>query len=148
MPYILPSWVSETCILAGWCVAMLFAVVYTLKAPWWETQMGRNLFFFDIAVAMALTPGTLKYIFAVDIEGEFYQWFVVGDLILITFLVAHRGYLLLKVQDGWNDWARELFTGSRNLYARARGRKRGNPPGGAGDASVPDGASAGSCSSS
>jgi hypothetical protein len=51
---------------------------------------------------MALTPGTLKYALNVDIEGEFYQWFVVGDLILVTFLVAHRGYLLLRIQAGWN----------------------------------------------
>jgi hypothetical protein len=147
MPYILPAWVSETCILAGWITAMLFAVVYTMKAEWWATWMGRNLFFFDIAVAMALTPGTLKYMFNVNIEGEFYQWFVVGDLILVTLLVAHRGYLLWKVQDGWNDWVLTLVTRSRDLYAQVRGRKRGDPSGGAGDAPVPDGAGAGRSSS-
>jgi hypothetical protein len=102
MPYILPVWVAESCILGGWFTAVLFNVLYTLKAPWWATWMGRNLFFFDLAVAMALTPGTLRYAFGVDIDGEFYQWFVVGDLVLVTALVIHRGYLLLSVQAGWN----------------------------------------------
>lgn len=125
MPYILPSWVSETCIFAGWITAMLFATLYTLKAPWWATQMGRNLFGFDLAVAMALTPGFVKYAFDATITGEFYQWFVVGDLVLVVFLVAHRGFLMLKVQAGWNWYpARTLVKRSRDLYARLRGRKQ------------------------
>jgi len=124
MPYFLPSWVSETCILAGWITAMLFATLYTLKAPWWLSQMGRNLFGFDLAVAMALTPGFVKYAFDATITGEFYQWFVVGDLVLVTMLVAHRGFLLLRVQKGWNWQHRDVVHSSPpDIPAGSAGKK-------------------------
>jgi hypothetical protein len=97
-----PVWADHTAVVACWLVALLFAVVYSLKAPWWATWMGRNLFFFDVAVAAALTPGVLKYLFGVNPAGAFYAWFLVADLAAVTLLVLHRGYLLLRVQAGWN----------------------------------------------
>lgn len=135
MPYVIPSWVSETAIIGGWITAMLFALLYTLKAPWWSTQMGRNIIGFDIGVAMALTPGFLQYAFGMNADTEFFQWLVVGDLILISFLVLQRGWLLLKVQPGWNDWVVTLARQVSGLYARFRGRKREDP--GPPDAPVP-----------
>jgi hypothetical protein len=127
MPYVLPSWVSETCIMTGWITAVLFAILYTLKAPWWETQMGRNILGFDIGVAMALTPGFLQDAFGMDSDTEFFQWLVVGDLVIISALIVHRGYLLLKVQRDWNSWVIALATGVRGLYVRLR-RKQESPP--------------------
>lgn len=100
--YQLPVWADHTVIISCWGAAVLFAIIYTLKAPWWTTWMGRNLFFFDIAVAGALTPGMLKYFFNVDPLSAMYAWFLVADLTAVTLLILHRGYLLLKVQAGWN----------------------------------------------
>lgn len=79
--------------------------------------MGQNIFFFDVAVAGALTPGIMKYLFNVNPAGEFYQWFLVGDLIAVAMLVLHRTYLLMKVQDGWN-WNPAAW-----LLARWRNRR-------------------------
>lgn len=97
-----PVWLDHTVVAGGWLVALLFATLYSLKAPWWATWMGRNLFAFDMAVAAALTPGTLKYLFGVDPAGAFYAWFLVVDLTAVMLLILHRGILLWRVQAGWN----------------------------------------------
>jgi hypothetical protein len=100
--YQLPAWADHTVVICCWGAAVLFAVLYSLKAPWWRSWMGRNLFAFDIAVAGALTPGLLKYLFDVDPASAVYAWFLVADLSAVTLLILHRGFLLWRVQSGWN----------------------------------------------
>lgn len=103
--YILPVWASNLAVVAPWCVAVLFAVIYTLKAPWWRTWMGRNLFFFDIAVAVAMTPGFVHAVFGMSEDTEFFQWLLVADLSVVSLLILQRCILLFRVQKGWN-WVR------------------------------------------
>jgi hypothetical protein len=122
--YQLPGWLDHTVVIACWSASVLFAVLYTLKAPWWSSWMGRNLFALDICIAGALTPGLLKYLFDVNPLGAVYAWFEVVDLTAVTVVVLHRTWLLYKANDGWNDWLLNLSTGSRNLYTRIRGRGR------------------------
>lgn len=117
--YMLPGWVTEGVVELGWCTALAFALLYTLKAPWWSTAMGRNLFGLDLAVAFALTPGVLKDWFGVDPTAEWFQWFLVADLLFVSFIVAHRGFLLMRVQPGWN-WS------ARRLASRLRRGKAGH----------------------
>lgn len=103
--YVLPVWVSHLIVVAPFTVAVLFAVLYTLKAPWWRTWMGQNLFFFDVAVAVSLTPAFVQYAFHMNGDSEFFQWLLVADLGLVSLMVVQRIYLLFKEQKGWN-WVR------------------------------------------
>lgn len=118
-PYMLPGWVTEGVVELGWCTALLFAVLYTLKAPWWSTSMGWNIFSLDLAVAFALTPGVLKDWFGVNPATEWFQWFIVADLLFVSLIVVHRLVLLLRVQHSWN------WHPARRLASRRRRGKAG-----------------------
>lgn len=103
--YHLPVWVTNLALIGPFGAAVLFAILYTAKAPWWQSWMGRNLFFFDIAVAMALTPDFLHVVFGFDDGTKFFQWLIAGDLLLVALLIVQRIYLLFREQQGWN-WVR------------------------------------------
>lgn len=105
--YMLPSLVTDVVVYSVWLSAVLFDVLYTLKAPWWASMMGWNLFALDFCVALAVTPGCLARLDIVNPDSAFFQWFVVGDLLLVSLVLVHRIYLLLRAQEGWNFWGPE-----------------------------------------
>lgn len=102
-----PSWVADAAVWATWGTSLLFAVMYTLKAPWWQSPIGWNLFGFDLCVFLLLLPSVIGLGLDVNVDDAFWQWFADASLTAIVLFVLHRVYLLLRAQEGWNFWSRE-----------------------------------------
>lgn len=101
-----PIWTAEAAVWATWGASALFAVFYSLKAPWWQSPMGWNLFGFDLCLFLLTLPTVIGLGLDVNVDNPFWQWFAVASLTAIALFIVHRVYLLFRAQDGWNFWGR------------------------------------------
>jgi len=117
--------VSDVCVWAVFCSAVTFAILYTLKASWWHSWMGRNLFLMDSCVALAMVPSVAQMAFGVNTDTHGYQWLIVGVIGFVALLIMHRIYMLLRVQSGWTfRVARDAGDNLADLYHRMLARRK------------------------
>lgn len=78
--------------------SVLFLVVYTTIAKWWQHPIGKALVVVDTGLAMTTAPGTFRRLFDVHQTGTGYLVYVTISLGLVLVGLNWRTYILIRDQ--------------------------------------------------
>jgi len=90
--------IGNALVIITTALAWLFCVLYHFMAPWWRSEMGRNIMTYGLVVAVVLSLSVVRIVSDAVVETP---WFSV--LRLITFAgvpvaIGWRIAILLRVQ--------------------------------------------------
>jgi hypothetical protein len=79
-------------------LAWTFCILYHAMAPWWRSQMGRNVMTYGLVVAAVLSLSVVRVAFDAVVETP---WFSILRLVLfagVPVAIGWRIAILLRVQ--------------------------------------------------
>lgn len=107
-------------ILGIFWAALVFCIVYTATARWWETAMGRLIFTLDACLFLTLSHGALvRMLGQADKPTLFWTWFTLCSLAPVPIAITSRLWLLIREQYQPDDGDWTIRGGARWLCARA-----------------------------
>lgn len=88
-----PNSLAGVLVIAAALGLLVFAVLYTWKADWRRTPLGRHMFYFSWAFVLAYLVGVARTRYPDQAWPDYAR---VGSLSLVTFVVWQRVLLLIK----------------------------------------------------
>src|SRR6185312_518289 len=96
---VVPIGFVHALVVATCALALIFCVYYTVRMPWWQTQMGWNLFIMSACLGLFTLPSTVAFLVGIDVTSAFFQWFIVICFSVVPLLEVHRIWLLWRAPD-------------------------------------------------
>jgi uncharacterized PurR-regulated membrane protein YhhQ (DUF165 family) len=97
-------------VFVSWLPAALFLVVYTVAAPFWQTETGRHAWTFSLVLTILLTSSLTRRVFG-DYPGR--EWIVLAMFAAFTVVLWWQLAMLWRYQV--TPWLR-----ARREHKRAR----------------------------
>jgi hypothetical protein len=79
-------------------VAVLFPLVTAFFWPWWTSGWGWNIVTLESAIALALLPAWLHYVFGFTAVSYPFRWVQVGSIMAVAFIIVWRSVLIWITQ--------------------------------------------------
>lgn len=90
--------VVKWALLVGAPAAIAFPIYYHLKARWWKTPTGRDLFTYSLVVALVYTVIVFRVIISPTWDPEMFKVYRVGIYVALAFVLWQRLYILIRAQ--------------------------------------------------
>jgi hypothetical protein len=84
--------------VASEIASLIFLLGVTWIFPWYETMAGRAMVTLDAALAIALFPAFLHFIFGLNTNTMFFVWYYGVSLWLVAIVTVSRLGILYFVQ--------------------------------------------------
>ena len=84
--------------VAASAASILFLLGVSWIFPWWQTMAGRAMVTIDAALAVALFPAFLHFVFGLNTETTFFVWYYGSSLWLVAIVTMSRLVILYLVQ--------------------------------------------------
>jgi hypothetical protein len=90
--------IGNALILVTTVLAWVFCILYHFLAPWWRSEMGRNVMVYGLVVAAVLSLSVVRFASDAVVETP---WFAVLRLAVfagVPVVIAWRIAILIRVQ--------------------------------------------------
>lgn len=77
-------------------LANVFCVIYQMKAPWWKSEVGRNIMTLAMVIAVVIDVWIVALIFGGDNTG--FRLLRLAAFAFMPYVLARRIWILLKAQ--------------------------------------------------